>query len=460
MSTNTGNINYSLNKNDVYKVLAGSVSYLVPNYFILMIISLLYIYSIRSQQYYFDDRNEGKKEDRDILHFFDSITIGSPFNILTSEKDFKEILLEEKNNVKKVENNVNNKVEKVNKYGNILNTTKKHEYKGEKYLEETKEKIDSALKPTSDYLKSTVGKSINSSLQSLKKIAEKTGIKKKDDNESQTGGGNNESKKTNYIGLSSGSYYLVIASYIIALIIILEGLLRNFIFSIYVNMIQINKNNNPYNNSNCIQKINDNPIILTTANYTGILSLSYIFLIPFILPFLRRFLKLDNYDIKHNGWFKYIVLFFIFYPIIFILLSKALLYKKLQIFPALNRFLTQKDYPFTTFLQNNFAFKVSTIVIFLFIILVYSYHKLVFADLKCTTLNSKIITYLLIFLLIFIFLPIFLIFFCFSFLFLNKEKIDTNISTINSINNEINNNQSVNSLYELLVKYNYPCFKK
>jgi hypothetical protein len=392
MSSNTGNINYSLNKNDVYKVLAGSVSYVVPHYFILIIISMLYIYRIRYQQYYFDDRNKGSEEDRDVLHFFEGITKESPFNILTIDKSFKDI-------------------EETNK--------------------------------------------MNSTLQNLKKL-EKTGIKKK--NNIQEGGANKDGK--NYVGLTSQSYYLIIASYIISLIIILEGLLRNFIFSIYVNMIQINSNNNPYNNSNIIQKSSTNPIILTTANYTGILSLSYIFLIPFILPFLINFLKFDNYDIKHNGWFKYVVLFFIFYPIIFILLSKAVLYKKLQIFPELNKFLVQKDYPFTTFLQDNFSFKVSTIIIFLFIILVYSYYKLVFTDLNSPDLRSKIITYVLIFLLIFIFLPIFLIFFCFSFLFLNKEKVDTTISTVQSIQNEINNNKSVNSLYELLVKYNYPCFMK
>jgi hypothetical protein len=365
-------------------------------------------------------------------------------------KAFKEI--EDVSNIKEII--------KVDKYTNINNTSKKHEYEGEKYFEKGKEKIDSVLKPTSDYLKDTVGKRIDPALQSLKKFAEKTGMKVKNKNEiiEQKGGANNEGK--NYVGLSSHSYYLIIASYIISLIIILEGLLRNFIFSIYVNMVQINSNNNPYNNTACVQKISDNPIILSTANYTGILSLSYIFLIPFILPFLISFLKFDNYDIKHNGWFKYIILFFIFYPIIFIFLSKAVLYKKLEIFPGLNKFLVKKDYPFTTFLRNNFAFKISTILVFLFIILVYSYYKIVYADLKCITLKSKIITYVLIFLLIFAFLPIFFMFFSFSFLFLNKEKVDPTISTINSIQNEINNNKSINSLYELLVKYNYPCFMK
>jgi hypothetical protein len=451
MSSNTGNINYSLNKNDVYKVLAGCVSYFIPHYFILIIISMIYIFRIRYQQYYFDDRDEGKEEDRDILHFFGSITNGSPFNILTMVKAFKDI---------EEQNNVEGNIDKVNKYNNIYNTNKKQEYKGEKYLEKTKEKIDSTLKPTSDYLKDTVGKRIDSSLQGLKKFAEKTGMKVKNKNEIQEQKGGANKDGNNYVGLSSYSYYLIVASYIISLIIILEGLLRNFIFSIYVNMVQINTNNNPYNNTNCIQKISDNPIILSTANYTGVLSLSYIFLIPFILPFLISFLKFDNYDIKHNGWFKYVVLFFIFYPIIFIFLSKAVLYKKLEIFPALNKFLVQKDYPFTTFLKNNFSFKVSTILVFLFIILVYSYYKIVYADLKCSTLKSKIINYVLIFLLIFIFLPIFFIFFCFSFLFLNKEKVDPNISTINSIQNEIKNNLSINSLYELLVKYNYPCFMK
>jgi hypothetical protein len=130
MSSNTGNINYSLNKNDVYKVLAGCVSYFIPHYFVLIIISMLYIFRIRYQQYYFDDRDKGKEEDRDVLHFFGSITNGSPFNILTMVKAFKKI--EDISNIKEII--------KVDKYTNINNTSKKNEYEGEKYFEKGKEK--------------------------------------------------------------------------------------------------------------------------------------------------------------------------------------------------------------------------------------------------------------------------------------------------------------------------------
>ena len=80
---NIGNINYSLNKNDVYKILIAGVFGFIPFYYILVVLSVIYIITIRFQQYYFKDKmNEYKTED-DIIHYFRSITYNSPFNILS-----------------------------------------------------------------------------------------------------------------------------------------------------------------------------------------------------------------------------------------------------------------------------------------------------------------------------------------------------------------------------------------
>ena len=163
--SNTGNINYSLDKNDFYKILVGCISYYIPYYFILVIISLVYIYTIRYQQYIFPERGIKYERDEDIIHYFQSITFNSPFNIL-----------------------------------NLCESDK----------------------------------------------------------------GNNK-----FVGLSNKSYIFIIVSYIITLYLILEGLLRNFLYSIYANIIQVNSNNNPYKNVNCISKIKENAPKLNIEDSVG-----------------------------------------------------------------------------------------------------------------------------------------------------------------------------------------------
>ena len=339
-----GDINYSLDKNKIHPIIITSIIHFTPFYFILIIMSFIYIFTIRYQKFNFLNRiNE------DIVHFFKSITYNSPFKILEL------------------------------------------------------------------------------------------------------------SKNDNFVGLSNHSYIFIIITYIITLIIILEGLMRNLLLSFYSNMIQINKNNNPYNNPNCITKISNNPIISIQINYMAIITLSISYLIPFLIPFLISFLKFDNYDIKHNSWFSYIVLFLVFYPFIIILLSKKVFFKKLQIFPELNKFIESIDYDFTTFIKNNFNNKFYNIIPFLFIIFIYLYYTFIYTEFKYNN-NNKYIIYLLIILIIFIFIPFFIIFFILSLLFNNNYKNKTDNNVENIINNIENN--SVKSIYELLVKYNYPCFEK
>jgi hypothetical protein len=347
---NTGNINYSLNKNNFYTILIGCISYYVPYYFILVIISVAYIYTIKYKQYIFPDRAKKYEKDEDIIHFFKSITYNSPFNIL-------------------------------------------------EFCESDK------------------------------------------DNEK-------------YTGLSNKSYIFIIVTYIITLFLILEGLLRNLLYSIYANIIQVNNNNNPYNNVNCINKISENANISTTINYTAIISLSVNFLFPFIIPFLLWSLKFDNYDIKHNFWIRYVILYFVFYPFLMMLLSKAAFYKKLEVFPGLKKFIEPKDYNFIDFIVNSFNFKIYNVIPFLFIIFVFCYYVFVHSDFRYD-LKKKIIIYIIIALLLFVFVPIFLIFFALSVLFSNNLKNKSSGDTITDIKNN-----GITSMYDLLVKYNYPCFKK
>jgi hypothetical protein len=262
-----------------------------------------------------------------------------------------------------------------------------------------------------------------------------------------------DSEKEKYVGLEQYSYVLIIISYLIVFIIILEGLVRNLIYSIYVNVIQINPNNNPHKNSDCVTKTIHDAKALTMENYTSILSLSFIFIVPFLTPYIMYYLGFDNFDIKKSGWISYLIFFLVFLPIIFILISKASFFKKLEILPDMEKFVENKDVNFIKFIESTFNIKFYTILVFIFIILMYSYYSLVYIDYKYSN-TIRIIMYIVIGILVFAFIPLFLIFLALSILTTTNYK-----GPVNDYVEDIQRN-GVSSLYELLVKYNYPCFLK
>jgi hypothetical protein len=347
----SGNINYSLNKNNFYKIISASLFTFLPFYYIVIFISLLYLYTVRYQKYFFSDRIKEYRTDIDTEYFFKSLSYNSPLKIITLS------------------------------------------------------------------------------------VANKEGDK--------------------YIGFTNNSYFILIITYIIALIIILEGLLKNLIYSIYVNIIQINSNNNPYKNNNCIRKISELSIVSISKNYIAISSLSSNYLFPFIVIFLMRIINFDSYDVKHSKWFNYIILFLVFYPFIINSISRIFFYKQFQIFPNLERFLDVKDNYFIKVIKEDFNFKISSVIIFILIIFIYCYYTFIYSDFKYK-FRERIIIYIIIFLILFILIPSFFLSFGLSSVLNNKNM---NNNSEDQIINNIRNN-GLSGLYDLLVKYNYPCFLK
>jgi hypothetical protein len=344
MSPNTGNINYSLNKNDFYKVLTGTLIYFIPYYYVLLIISVIFLITIRFTKLVAYDNTS-------INNYFYAITFNSPFKILQLEK--------------------------------------------------------------------------------------------------KTLDGNS------YVGLSGYSYLILIVFYMITVILILKGLIRNLIYSIYVNIIQLNSNNNPYRNVNCVTKIKDNAIVVTLLNYAGIISMTLVFFIPFIIPYVIKLFKMDLYDIKKSSWFPYVILYLLLFPFINVLISQGVFYTKLEIFNGLNRFLEKKDYPFVKFIKNNFNFRIRYLIVLIFIVFIYAFYVILYSYHKYDSSTLWKI-YGIIFLALFIIVPV--VIFCFSINMIFSNDYQDKVKHSELINNI--NKDGVQSLYELLVKYNYPCFFK
>lgn len=258
-----------------------------------------------------------------------------------------------------------------------------------------------------------------------------------------------------FVGFSKNSYIYIIASYLITYFIIIDGLLKNYIYSIYGNIIQANPNNNPYNNTNCITKNSENPSISVAENYFGLATLAIIFLIPFCIPYLMKFLHLDAYDVKKNTWLGYVIFGLVFSPLLITIFMRGTFSKKTDIFPALQKYIENKDYTFIEYIKSQFNFSYFVVLAFIFIILFYCIYNLMYIDFK-TSIKEKALLYGIFILLMFILIPVFIIFVAISVIFSNKYT--QNINNDNIIDDI--KNGGVSSIYELLVKYNYPCFEK
>lgn len=259
-----------------------------------------------------------------------------------------------------------------------------------------------------------------------------------------------DEQNENYIGLSNGSYIKIILAYTFTVCIILDGLIRNLLYSNYVSILQANPLNNPYNNPNTVTKIKDNYILSIVSNYFRIISITFIFLIPFLIPYIIRMFNFDNYDIKKNIWFPYFILFLLFFPFFIVIISRAVFNDKLAIFRDLKKYVNNKDYKFINFIENNFILRFKDIMFFIYIILVYCMYNIICGYFNPDLKKNMIYIYLLLLL----FVPIAIFFFSINLLFSNNYSQPVNNKNI--IQNVRKN--GANSLYDLLVKYNYPCF--
>jgi hypothetical protein len=365
-NSGNGNINYSLNKNDLYVILTGSIGFLLFYYYAVLIISFIYLSTLKITQYKYIDNLGRETELPKVINFFDSLTVNSPFNIL-SKKTFQ------------------------------LNI---------------------------------------------------------------------DENSFNYMGLSTHSYLLIISVFVASFLVILNGLLRNYIYSVLGNIIQVNPNNNPYDNPACIKKTDENPNLKVLANYTSIATLSVFFFLPFLVSYVSNIFGFDNYDIKKSYWFNYVVLIIIISPFLLIFGLGTAISEKLNIFPNLLRLIDEKDYPYVNYITSSFDLKFSTFSVFLFVLFVFAYLVYMYIDFQIQGFKYKALVYFLLFLLLFVFIPIFLLFFCYLNIFSSiRPASDINNPPTNAEEagkNEIDsiNKDGVSSLYQLLVKYNYPCFLK
>ena len=257
---------------------------------------------------------------------------------------------------------------------------------------------------------------------------------------------------SDYIGLSGNSYILIVISYIISLFIVLEGLMQNHLFSIFLSIIQANPKNNPYNNPNMVTKMDVNPTYDISKNYSMIVSFYLIFLVPFAVPQIMKLFSIDNFDIKKNMWFGVIIFILLFFPFFFTLIARPSI-SKLNIINNLDGYIEQKDTTYIDKISGLFSSNFYSLALYLFIVFIFIYLHIIYreySDNEYSMLKYGVIIFLL-----FILIPLLLIFFNLSILFKNFGSDDYT----KDIESYIKNN-GIQNVFSLLVKYNYPCFAK
>jgi len=268
-----------------------------------------------------------------------------------------------------------------------------------------------------------------------------------------------EKNPVTYIGFKQNTYIFLIISTLIGIFILIEALVKNLMSSIIVNFVQENKENNPYNNPNCITKIDEEPSIYINKNYSKLFSLSFLFIIPFLIPYILRFINLDRYDIKKTEWIKKFIFIALLFPTIVLLLYRLTGDPSITLFDTIDKYIQNKDKPYINFMKQMFNLKFFILFTFLFIFMIFLCLHWIYGNInKNTTGNWKYFYYFVVIISIYFIIPNILATNAVSTLFniFKKNNIDNDeMETINSLEKN-----GVQSLYDLIIKYNYPCFKK
>lgn len=271
-----------------------------------------------------------------------------------------------------------------------------------------------------------------------------------------------EDKQPNvYIGFKQNTYLFLIITNLVGILIIVEALVKNLMSSIIVNFVQENKNNNPYNNPEIITKVNESPNVYINKNYSKLMSLSFLFLIPFSTTYVVKYLfSMDRYDIKKTEWIKNYIFISLIIPTIILIIYRLTGHKSITLFDTIDKYIEGKDKEYINFMKQMFNLKFFIIYMFLFIFFIFLCMHWIYGSIN-KYISDGFWKY------------VYYIFIIFSIYFIIPQILSSNaVSTLFNVYKKDNVNKEENeiikgiqkygaqSLYDIIVKYNYPCFKK
>ncbi len=264
-----------------------------------------------------------------------------------------------------------------------------------------------------------------------------------------------------YVGMSNYSYLILVLIYgLILYILIKKYLVPNFLYSFIFGLVQSNPNTNPLNNPLVITKVKSDPMKEADSyNFRLILFTLFIILIPtLIINYYSKNKSRASSLIDNTS--VYIAQFSIFVPLLIVLFTTWFNYKnnksKLNIFANTSKYLNPFDDEYAQFIlkqidtyPNNFylplIFFVIISALFTFMISTYLFKNHDYIN------NLLLVLFLLI-------IPF--LFYCSAAnaLTSNFTKKNTFCSSLSDIQTKVRN--GVTNLYQLIIKYNIPCFFK
>lgn len=258
------------------------------------------------------------------------------------------------------------------------------------------------------------------------------------------------------IGLSLGSYVLLILLISISYLYLLKGLIQNNMYDIIFTNIQLNPNVNPYSNPNVITKINDSVSSDVYKQYSYFVLLSILLILPILIEKIIHFMDFTKFDIQKNKLLSFSIAFIIFFPPLFILIRSFINPTDFNVLLKGDKFLQTKDFPFIQKLNQDFQNQFYTLYFPIFLLFIFFS---LFSILTFHIHKNKFVFYLSFFVL-FIFIPLISSFVSTYFVFRDyNESVICELKGY-SKNVEISIRNGIHNLYQAIIKYNYPCFRK
>lgn len=258
------------------------------------------------------------------------------------------------------------------------------------------------------------------------------------------------------VGFSFGSYLFITIVILIGYLLLLKKMIGTNIYQMFFGGIQINKNVNPYKNPRTVSKIDKSPIKESYLLYSKYVTTALLFLIPMAVHSIIQMMDVTQRDVEKNTFIRLFTFATIILGSLSIIIQSIMNRKNLDVLLKGKQYVEEKDEKMIEEMNKELNIEYYTFYMPIFILLfIFSIFGILYQEIH----QNSYLTYFSYFI-IFIFVPISSIFLANTILY--KDYQNPKLCKKGGYTNDIEDavKRGVQNFYQVVVKYNFPCFYK
>lgn len=258
------------------------------------------------------------------------------------------------------------------------------------------------------------------------------------------------------IGFSFSSYLFLTIFILIGYLLLLKKMIGTNIYQMFFGGIQINKNVNPYKNPRTVSKIDKSPVQDSYLLYTKYVMTSILFLIPLAIHSIIQMMDVTQRDVDKNPFIRILTFGSLILGTLSIIIQSIMDRKNIDVLLKGKQYVEERDEKIIDEMNKELSLQYYTFYMPIFILLfIFSIFGILYQEIH----QNSYLTYFSYFI-IFIFVPLYSIFLANTILY--KDYQDPKLCKKGGYSSDIEEavKRGVQNFYQVVVKYNFPCFYK